>query len=85
MRETDVARCRDAGADLHVTPGPQRLVYPVDEVAIQLGGMDVRTVHRKIKNGEIPSFKIGGRRFVGHDELVAFVERCRAESRSDGE
>lgn len=63
----------------------RRLVYPVAEVAAQLGDVSTRTVYRLMDAGELESVKIGGRRGVPHEALVEFIARQRANPSTDGE
>lgn len=50
----------------------------VKEVAAQLG-ISERTVHTRLKDGEIKSFMLGGLRKVEQADLDAYVERLKQE------
>lgn len=52
---------------------PFRLLYPVPEVAQLLGGISERQVWRYIDSGELKSQRVGRRRLVHRDDLVAFA------------
>ncbi len=60
---------------------PYREAYSVPEVAQLLGGASKRWVDELIATGELPSVKIGGRRLVARADLLAFIERMRADER----
>lgn len=85
MHGTHVAECQTSRTDLAVHETPRRMLYPINEVAEQLGGIEVRTVYRKLASGEIPSIKLGGRRMVEHGDLVAYIKRCRATTTGGGQ
>lgn len=63
------------------TPGTvQRLQYGVQEAA-QMLGFSERKLYDLIAKKTIHSYKIGGRRFISSEALVAFVQ---AEGGSNG-
>lgn len=61
------------------SPKKQRLLYSVNDAAGQLS-MGRTKFYGLLTSNEIPSIVLGGRRVVAHDDLVAYVERLRAEA-----
>ncbi|ESQ81190.1 helix-turn-helix domain-containing protein [Asticcacaulis sp. YBE204] len=57
----------------------EKLAYRIEE-AVQATGLGRSFLYEAMKSGELPAFKIGGRRLIGRDELVAFIDRHRAAS-----
>ncbi|MFE9955879.1 helix-turn-helix domain-containing protein [Micromonospora sp. NPDC005299] len=53
---------------------PFRLLYPLDEVAVLLGGITERQVHRYIAEKRLKSTKLGRRRLVHRDWIAEFIE-----------
>ena len=56
-----------------------RIMYPVEAAAFQVG------FHRSkffelLRDGTIASVKVGSRRLVAHDDLLAFKDRLQKES-----
>lgn len=50
-----------------------RLMYPVKEVAFQLGGVSPRYVWSLIEDGKLRTVKLGRRRLVPHDALAEYL------------
>jgi excisionase family DNA binding protein len=59
---------------------PDRLLYPVEDVAILLG-CSGRNVWRLIDEGRIQVTHLDGRRLVGREELDRFIASLRVEKR----
>jgi excisionase family DNA binding protein len=57
---------------------PSRLLYPLPEVAVLLGGITERQVHRYIASKQLKSRKLGRRRLVHRDDIKAFIEQHAA-------
>lgn len=55
------------------TAPPFRLLYSVPEVAILLGGITERQVWKYIESKQLKSRKLGKRRLVHRDHLMAFA------------
>jgi hypothetical protein len=53
---------------------PLRLCHPIPEAAWHLG-ISRSGLFVKLKNGEIASRLIGGRRVIRHQDLIDFIER----------
>lgn len=53
---------------------PTRKLYPVPEVAKQLGGITERMVWTLIARGDLKSVRVGSRRLVTAEALDAFVK-----------
>lgn len=58
---------------------PQREAYPIPEVAVLLGGASERWVWALVERGDLPSFKVGGRRLVRRADLLAYIDRLCAD------
>ena len=56
------------------------LLWPLDEVARQLGGVSTRTVRRLIDKGELPSCRIGRLVRVPSDSVGEYVTRIAGVS-----
>jgi excisionase family DNA binding protein len=52
----------------------QRLAYPVTEAA-ELIGVSRSQLYELFSTGEVTSVKIGARRLVRHEALVAYLDR----------
>lgn len=61
------------------TKNVERLAYSVSEVAEVLG-MSEATVYVHLKDGTIPSVKLGGRRLIRRDVLDALLRGDQPES-----
>ena len=49
-------------------------------------GFRYKALHRFIADGALKTFLVGGKRFVKHEELVAFIDRHeRAQEKADAE
>ena len=57
--------------ELNSTPG--KLAYRMDE-AVQVSGLGRTFLYEYIGSGKLPSIKIGGRRLILHDDLLAFLK-----------
>jgi excisionase family DNA binding protein len=60
------------------TPDVERLAYSVDEVAAALGCTRNHVVNL-ISRGQLPSFKLGGRRLISADTLNRIVAGERVD------
>lgn len=49
------------------------------EVAVLLGGSSERWVWSLVDRGDLPSFKIGGKRLVSRRALIAYLEQLAAQ------
>lgn len=56
-----------------------RLLIDVDEARELLGGVARSYVYVLMTRGELPAIKLGRRRMIVMRDLVAFVEKLRAE------
>ncbi len=54
-----------------------RLAYPLSEVGQLIGGISVRSVYNHIDSGALKAIRIGGRRVVLRDDLLAFLAKAR--------
>lgn len=52
---------------------PGKLAYRIDE-AIQVSGLGRTFLYEHITSGQLRSVKIGGRRLILHDDLLAFLK-----------
>lgn len=59
------------------TDHPQKLAYSIDEATEQLP-FGKSTIRKFINSGDLPSFKVGELRLIGHDTLVKFVQNLEA-------
>ena len=67
--KTNTKRPESGSADSART----RILYPVPEVAAQLGGVTDRYVWSLIEKGSLRTVKLGRRRLVPHDALAEFL------------
>lgn len=51
------------------------LLLTVDQARHALGGMARSTIFELIRQGELPSLKIGRRRYIRPEDLAAFIDR----------
>lgn len=51
----------------------ERLAYTVDQAREQLGGISRPTIYVWINEGQLGSVKVGGRRFITHDQITKFL------------
>lgn len=58
---------------------PAKLAYGVDE-AIHVSGLGRTFLYEHITNGQLRSVKVGGRRLILHDDLLAFLKGALAPS-----
>lgn len=75
--ETAAAATTDRDGVALVEPTSPQLIYTVREAATVLR-IGYSTAREHIRTGELRSFKIGGRRLIAGEDLVAFV-RCQRE------
>lgn len=64
----------------------ERLIYPLPEARVKLGGISHSGLYNLVANGAIRITKIGRRSYITADELDAFVSRisrCNTEENSD--
>ena len=54
---------------------PKRLLHPITEARVQLGGISHSNFYEIVKRGDIALVKIGRRSFVTDDALLAYVAR----------
>ncbi len=54
-----------------------KLAYRVDE-AVKASGLGRSFLYEHMASGDLPSIRIGGRRLILHDDLVAFLRGSRA-------
>jgi excisionase family DNA binding protein len=59
-------------------PPPNRLLYPVPEVAILLG-VEQRLIWKYIETGDLRSVKLGRRRLVPKDAIHQFLAKLNVE------
>lgn len=71
---------KTSGASPDTGKIPQRLCYSVEEVAQLLGGVTDRYVGMLMSAGDLPSIKLGRRRMVEHEALIAFVAGLREDA-----
>jgi excisionase family DNA binding protein len=57
---------------------PHRLAYPVNEAA-DLLGVSRSQLYELFSTGEVASVKIGARRLVRHEALVAYLDRLEVD------
>jgi excisionase family DNA binding protein len=56
----------------------QRLAYPVTEAA-DLLGISRSQLYELFSTGQVASVKIGARRLIRHEALVAYLDRLEAD------
>lgn len=59
---------------------PARMAYSVDEVGQLLGGLARQSVYNLLNAGDLPSFLVGHRRLVAHEDLVKYIARRKEAS-----
>jgi excisionase family DNA binding protein len=59
--------------DNHIEWPPERMLYPLREIQQRLS-ISRSTVYQLVGNGQLPSVKIGRRRFVTAAALDAYIE-----------
>jgi excisionase family DNA binding protein len=59
-------------------PPPNRLLYPVPEVAVLLG-VEQRLIWKYIETGDLRSVKLGRRRLVPMDAIHQFLAKLNVE------
>ncbi len=62
-------------------PFAERLAVSVDEFALQ-SGLSRATVYRKIDDGEIPAFQVGGRRLLLVADAIAWLTKTEVTPRA---
>lgn len=71
----ETLRCMETRpATLTGSEPPIRLLIPVDEARRLLGGISPATFYRLVGRGELVAVKCGGRRFVRHRDLLAYID-----------
>jgi excisionase family DNA binding protein len=73
--ETTAGQSTDSGKMAHP---PNRLLYPVPEVAILLG-VEQRLIWKYIETGDLRSVKLGRRRLVPWDAIQQFLAKLNVE------
>lgn len=53
----------------------ENLLYSVPDAAEMLGGISVRSVNRYMKDGLLPSVKLGGRRLIPREGLIDLIKK----------
>jgi uncharacterized membrane protein YgcG len=66
-------------AHADVSEIPNRLVHPVPEVAVLLGGVTERYVWTLISTGALQSMTLGRRRVVAREDIDAFLLHLREQ------
>lgn len=61
---------------------PERLLYPVDDVAVLLGTSG-RNVRRLMDEGRLEITRLDGRRYIHRDEVLRFIADLPTEIRGD--
>ncbi|WP_298333227.1 helix-turn-helix domain-containing protein [Asticcacaulis sp.] len=56
-----------------ITQNTQKLAYRIDE-AVKASGLGRSFLYERMADGSLKSIKIGGRRLILRDELVAFLK-----------
>lgn len=59
------------------TAEPDRLLVPIPETAVRLGGIGRTTVYELINAGELVKVTIGRRAFVTAKSIAAYVDRLQ--------
>jgi len=59
----------------------QKPAYEIPELRAALGNISHQKAYDLLNSGELQSFKIGRRRLVSHDALMAFI-RSREQQQS---
>jgi excisionase family DNA binding protein len=59
----------------------EKPAYEVPEARIALGNISHQTIYNLFNSGQLPSFKIGRRRLVSHDALIAFIRSREQQSK----
>lgn len=54
----------------------EKLTYRIDEV-VKVTGLGRTSIYELMTSGVLPSLKVGARRLIMKDDLVAFLESCR--------
>ena len=57
--------------------------FLVDREAYKFTPWKLRSFQLHVKDGLVPSYKIGGRRLFKKSEILAAMERCRVASRDE--
>jgi hypothetical protein len=60
-------------------PASERAIWSVDDIADQ-GGPKRTRIFQAIKYGELPSHRVGGRRYVKRADGIAWLEGRRPEN-----
>ena len=69
-----------AGPSSSAEPSPlTKLVYSINEVA-ELLGVSRSLTYDLIRNGKLPSFKIGHRRLIAAEDVSALIQSLREEA-----
>ena len=59
-------------------PASERAIWSVDDIADQ-GGPKRTRIFQAIKDGELPSHLVGGRRYAKRTDAIAWLEGRRVE------
>lgn len=55
-------------------PEPTKIAYRIDE-AVNATGLGRTFLYERIRSGELKSIKVGGRRLILAEALIAFLDR----------
>lgn len=58
------------------TLNSEKLAYRIEE-AVKATGLGRSFLYEAMKSGDLRAFKVGGRRLIGRDDLIAFIDRHR--------
>lgn len=61
-----------------ITTPDDRLLVPLPDVSIRLGGIGRSTVYNLIKSGDLVKVNIGTRGFITAKSIAAYVDRITA-------
>lgn len=75
MIETTPGHSTESGK---MAPPPNRLLYPVPEVAILLG-VEQRLIWKLVETGDLRSVKLGRRRLVPKDAIHQFLAKLNVD------
>ena len=59
---------------------PHRVAYSIKEARQLLGGISQATIYKLIGRGELRTFRVGRRRFVGADAIADYIRDAECET-----
>lgn len=59
-------------------------IYTIDKLS-ELLGVDNNTLSRKAQKGEIPSYKVGNKRYFLHSEIIDYIKSHASNSQDNNE